>query len=101
MMFGLKGYIFYVIIISLIVSSAGYFVSNYFNLKAAYKISQQQLYLHEHRRVRAEQAMVRAEEELYKNLELQRNALYEIQHSGHLSGASNPTWMLQYQTPSN
>ena len=100
-MFGLKVYILYAIIISLVLGAAGYFVSHYYHLKAAYKITQQELYLQEHRRVKAERVTVRAEEELYKNLEIQRNALYEIQHDGHLPGASNPAWMLQYQTPSN
>ena len=100
-MFGLKGTMLCAIFGSLLFSGMGYIVHDYFNVKTALKISNKQIYLLEHRRKAIDLVTAKAELDLYNNLEIQHNALYEIQHNGHLPGSSNPQWMLDYQTPRN
>jgi len=100
-MFGLKGTIVSGIIMSLVLSGAAYYILEFFQLRTAYEISSEQLKLQTHRRVVTEQATVQAEKDLYSNLEIQRHALQELNSTGHLSGNSNPSWMLEYQTKSN
>lgn len=100
-MFGLKSYFICGIIALSFFGISGYFINNYFNMKVAIKIYAKQLALLEHRRIATDEATANSESELYNNLALQHEALYQIQHQGYISGSSNPKWMLQYQTKSN
>lgn len=98
-MFGLKGYFISGIIVSAMLGGITILCYRYVQLQASFSIAQQQLKLQQHRRIAIEQETVRAEEELYKNHGIQRQAIQDLLKNGHLNGDANPEWMREYQTP--
>jgi uncharacterized membrane protein len=101
-MLGLKLFTISGIAASIIIASAGYYVSDYFHLRTALKISDKHISVLEHKRKRIDAVTADAEIHIYKNLDIQHDALYQIHKKGYLDSKSgaNPQWMLDYQTKS-
>ena len=102
-MLSIKLYIISAIAIAIGFISITYFITDYFHMKSALNIAEQELQLSIHRRQATEQAMVGVEDEIDKNLSIQRSAILEMEQKGYLSNTnnssdSNPQWMLDYET---
>ena len=102
-MFSIKTYLLSAVGIGILFMGVMYFVTNYFHMKTALKITSQELKLAEHRRQETEVALVEVENDVDRNLSVQRKALLEMERQGYISTRdnANPEWMLDFETESH
>ena len=98
-MLGIKAYVVYGMILSVVVFGAYRAVRAYFLTKAKLTHVEAVLEKMAEIQLQSEKEVLIAEKEVLVNVEIQRHAVSEILHRGHLSGSTNPDWMREHEQP--